>query len=766
MTSGPVPAGSRLRLLPIDQLMRVADRILFAWGSLPVEVVGLLALLPIVDPVSDLAVFNQLLSRSYYMCSMLLLLLLAMHWRFCTLYAAFTPPLTKVGIATLLLPFCMLPFWGRILGEEVREADLLAAYDEMGAIMSRQLARAPTASGPSHPPPPLQMPRLPLASLPAPLRSSSPPSSPQMQPPLFAPAGAPAAKPPGPMMPPPPESPARGAVGSSATFVLPTPMRGRARKCVLPGKAGSRLPRYGTEAGLVRAYVERHHADYERHRCSLTRQALFLIAFEAKLTGLSLVVGPFLLWRAALTLARNAALSAVGGEREGYNVLEWVTPRGAGGAKASASSPRWQVPSTAETEADERLLHCRVLTFLEAAFESLPQAALQSGVLLLYPGSLQPNLYLFSVVCSLGVTAVALITFAQHRHRVRLLVEPPRSALSEHAAALSEAGDVGDAASLLADVAAARAAGVPSSEVRAAVLRLHGVRVQHAHALKSHGCGAAVLLAAGYTPAELCAAGYSAADLGCSGLPLAELKKLGYSLRELREDAQHTTQALHAAGHSLAELVEAGATASELQELKTFSTGEMRLAGASAADLRATGCTAEELHSAGFAASALKQAGWSVPELKCAGCSASGLREAGCTVFELRAAGYPLSEIQAADEPAMAPPSDSRGPLLLEGPGSKAGSANKQIADGTECMQKLGRDREQDANYAYTKLPPNFPDGSSEPWLTNRTVVPPEHRPMPRNSPAPIFDRSGRQMNQRRWCNRTMGYIGTDAFAL
>ena len=89
------------------------------------------------------------------------------------------------------------------------------------------------------------------------------------------------------------------------------------------------------------------------------------------------------------------------------------------------------MPSTAETEADERLLHCRILTFLEAAFESLPQAALQSGVLLLYPGSLQPNLYLFSVVCSLGVTAVALITFAQHRHRVRIVLRPKGRATPE-----------------------------------------------------------------------------------------------------------------------------------------------------------------------------------------------------------------------------------------------------------------------------------------------------------------------------------------------
>ena len=86
----------------------------------------------------------------------------------------------------------------------------------------------------------------------------------------------------------------------------------------------------------------------------------------------------------------------------------------------------------------------------------------------------------------------------------------------------------------------------------------------------------------------------------------------------------------------------------------------------------------------------------------------------------------------------------------------------KQITDG---KLRKGPDPERDENKVYTKLPPNFPDDTSTSWLNNRVVPPDEHRPMPPRTPAPIYNRSGQQVNKQYWSNKTMGYVGTNAFA-
>jgi hypothetical protein len=267
------------------------------------------------------------------------------------------------------------------------------------------------------------------------------------------------------------------------------------------------------------------------------------------------------------------------------------------------------------------------------------------------------------------------------------------------------------------------------------VQRLKGKRIAQARSLLMNDCTTKFLVSAGYTHAELFSAGASPVQLLQCGIGLAELEALGYSLQDLRS-AGYSTADLYAAGHSLPELVQAGATASEIKALHVFSLLQMREAGVSAAGLKAAGCTAEELHAAMFSAGELKRAGWAVAELKKAGSSGAALRQAGCSVFELRTVGYSLAEIQSEVPPIAG------GTLLLEGPGSvrttpaRGETACQQITDGVPA--KLA------------------PDGSAERPAKIRG---------PPKSPAPIYDQQGNQVNKLRWCNRTMGYIGTDAFA-
>ena len=71
------------------------------------------------------------------------------------------------------------------------------------------------------------------------------------------------------------------------------------------------------------------------------------------------------------------------------------------------------------------------------------------------------------------------------------------------------------------------------------------------------------------------------------------------------------------------------------------------------------------------------------------------------------------------------------------------------------------------SSFISTRIPADFPSGNSEPWL-NPVVTPftvGEHKNSPPRCPKPVFDSSGRQLNQSRWDEKTRGYVGTDAVA-
>lgn len=824
----------------------LVDSIFRAWSALPVEVIALLCLLPIVEPILDLWVFNTLLAQSYFSSAVLLLAALVLHWRTCTLYAALKPQGSVSVALTLYAPFLLLPNWGCIAGDEVSEADLTEAYDNA--------SQAPKQQSPISFAAPVKEQRTPAVSLPPlklqKLKMPSPPPSPPEQGsaedavapreqakvpllplesasssevkdgaednPSFSPdvaisdaklvrgkfmdisrsnaspriaatkaAGmtqhqqidemSPTA------MPAVAAAAAAGAAAAAAALaaeassgnalnvadikkmrvlnaksrelpVLATPLRGRARKRS-PG-AGTSGPNYGFEAAIVSALVEQHLSMYESQQGDLVRQLSLLLVFEAKVTCLSMVIGPMLLWRAALALFRGTYMPS-NAQHSSYSVLDMVTPR-----------------YEAHPVAEDRLMHCRTLLIMQAAFQSLPQVVAQTSILVsCRDGLFSVELYLLSATCSLSVATFAFMSFAQHRRSLFKLAPLQADDVAANLARRSEMSVV-DSACLLADIAAAREVGVPNGETHPAVLKLRDQRVAQARALHQNGCLPQMLFDAGYKPTELCAAGVSAGELRDAGLWLAQLEELGFPLRELR-DSGHSTAALHAAGHGVHELVEAGASATELKALRSFAAADMRGAGLSAAALRAAGYSVEELRTGGYSGSEMKQAGWTAKELRGAGCSPAELQLAGCSVFELKAAGFANAELQTAGCEGASGCSSAPNfmtNLLLEGPSASSSRTSgfggpaerKQVMDGK--LRKVP-DRDRDENTVYTKLPPNFPDDTSTSWLNNRVVPPDEHRPMPPRTPAPIYNISGQQVNQQYWSHKTMGYVGTNAFA-
>ena len=608
-------------------LRTLANYIILAWNSQPAELAAMGALLPILDPVSDLAVFNQLLTARYQAVAAVLLTVLLLHWRFCVLYSALTPIAKLEGALVLYFPLLLLPCWGRAVGEEVTEAELHSIYAEVGGKLTPNtvgeqnapVAAKPAARSPVVRPPPLALPRLPKLQLTAPgamtMHAPSSPASPSPSPPPSPPSQVEVLV----------ESPratdtVRHSLSTNFELV------GHARKRA-PGTA-NRSPRYGTEAARVRSFVERHHASYARAHNSPISRLFLLITFELKLICLSVILGPFVLWRAALSLANGLAVPAAA--EEAGALARLGTPR--------LFSPRSVTDTTKDVAVLERhLLHCRVLIFCEAACESLPQLGVQSVAFFLLDDALNANLYLFSAACSLGVVAFALISFAQHRLAVVGLVNPPKADYAAQVNALCDAAHV-DAALLLASIATARDIGVPVTELKDAVKLLQDTRVGQARALKNKGSPPAMLMDAGYTSAELHAAGHTASQLREAGFSLESLEATGYTLAELNE-AGYSAAQLHAAGHTLAELRAAGYVAAEIKALRAYSP----------TDLKGVGFSAQEMKIALYAPSELFDAGYSIYELKSVGCSVEELRDVGCTPNDLKAVGFSAAELKASN---------------------------------------------------------------------------------------------------------------------
>ena len=574
----------------VDAMVFFGNRLLTLWGALPGEVVGVFALLPILEPVSDLIVVNQLMSHSLYVSATLLLVVLMLNWRFCTIYAALAPTPSVRSFCAMYFPFALFANWSCLLGEEVGDSELEMVYAEAGVPVSP--VKAPSRSRS-------------VVALPAP-RTLPAPS--------------------------PPPSPPLGRADHRAHFTRLSIRTGRSVRQSAPHVAlESKNPRYGLEAARLRSLLERNYETWRTQR-NLYEKMVFLVSFEARILGLSVVLGPFLLWRAALTIAHGLAFPTAGED-----------------------SPRYMDPK-AEEMAHKQLLYSRILTFVEAIGESFPQLLLQGSVFYMFAGSIHVNVFAFSAACSLGVIAMALISFAENRKEVMDLLDPPLSAFVDRVDALCNAAQV-DPAALLAAILAARAAGVPSGELKGAVLRLKQVRVAHVKQRKSTGSSAVELKSAGILTTELHDAGLSARGLKSEGYALEELQSVGYRVEELRK-AGYTASQLHQVGHTLSELKSVGFAAAELRALEVYSAADLKAVGFEASDLKAVLYSAAELHQAGFSLKQLKQALFTLVELQSAGFSAADLKAVGftagelkatqCSTIELKQAGFKLQEIHAA----------------------------------------------------------------------------------------------------------------------
>ncbi len=232
---------------------------------------------------------------------------------------------------------------------------------------------------------------------------------------------------------------------------------------------------------------------------------------------------------------------------------------------------------------------------------------------------------------------------------------------------------------------AAQIAGTGSCDLA----KLKAARAQGVSAatlVKTLGCSAKALLAAGYTPAELRAAGFTAAELKAAGVSAAALKAAGFSAKDLL-DAGFTPKELKAAGFTANQLRDAGVSAAALKAAG-FTAAQLKAAGFSATELKAAGFSAKDLLAAGFSPKDLKGAGFTADELRAAGVSDQGLQDAGFS------AG--TSALAALDAVA---PSNLTGLPSIPGTDNKAASNAEQNAQ--ILQQAYTRQRTQQADQRF-----------------------------------------------------------------
>ena len=126
-----------------------------------------MTLMPILDFLSDLAMFNVLLAALDYGWAALVLLIIVLSFRFQSLYAALSPKPELVSINLLYVPFLLMPCYERIMGQ-VTSGSMQDLYDAAKQVdpahltvsrleaprfprPKRPLQEIPTRSSPSEP---------------------------------------------------------------------------------------------------------------------------------------------------------------------------------------------------------------------------------------------------------------------------------------------------------------------------------------------------------------------------------------------------------------------------------------------------------------------------------------------------------------------------------------------------------------------------------------------------------------------------------------
>lgn len=325
---------------------------------------------------------------------------------------------------------------------------------------------------------------------------------------------------------------------------------------------------YGHEPGRLRRYLLAQHEIYLKQK-GFVRKFCFVILLEAQLTLFSLVLGPFFLWRAALTLA-----------------LETLDPDDALNGTPAAD------------EASKHVLYLRVLTFIEAAYEALPQLLVQTYTFIFEPGSIAPFVFFFSALCSLGGVFMAVYHFVKNQKSIMELLRPSPEALLTQVEALMGAAQV-DVGQLFSAIMAARDDGVLLDQMTDAIGALREARLEMA---RTWAGGLQELKDQGFIATELLAIGYVASDL----------RDVGFSVSQLRSGG--------------------------------VSTSGLRSAGFSAAACKAAGCDAVELRSAGYGPDDLRAAGFSIKELYDACYPLNEMLSSGLSIAEIHEQGVPITQ--------------------------------------------------------------------------------------------------------------------------
>jgi ribosomal protein L13E len=154
-----VPAGHRsrgagpllLRAGPPPKAVDSCSCISILWHfarCIPLQVHGLLALIPLLDLITDVSILVNLLvlGQFIWMATMAVLLLLA--WRFLILFAALTPSPNMYSFTGMFLPFTLHPCWTFIIGAESRKETIRALYNEtLGFERERDENRSQPSGG-------------------------------------------------------------------------------------------------------------------------------------------------------------------------------------------------------------------------------------------------------------------------------------------------------------------------------------------------------------------------------------------------------------------------------------------------------------------------------------------------------------------------------------------------------------------------------------------------------------------------------------------
>ena len=152
---------------------------------------------------------------------------------------------------------------------------------------------------------------------------------------------------------------------------------------------------YGRELRMVRWLL---HSCREQMHTSWA----WLLWYEALLTLSSPFLGPLFVWRGAVTLSVTSAF-------KGHE----------------------SIPGVPAEVTERHRQYNRMLSIVEAVFESLPQLILQSRVFVKYPGTMTLGVFAFSATCSCAGIIKALVEFCVHRDQIWKLLRPPKTLFDE-----------------------------------------------------------------------------------------------------------------------------------------------------------------------------------------------------------------------------------------------------------------------------------------------------------------------------------------------